>query len=252
MPDTGKTGEIYAVNVPGLENWTALSQDQAVDLVRRYRWIYVNASLKGNYASKDEATKLSNALNRRPMVHVYLSKTLFDGTRNTYPGRFHAAMSALIEATTENGEEVLVTGRSYGVHQALRAACRFNKPTIAVIGIAPAFGAFGNQWSDNVRRYVLDVATTRCRYGMIASKRDFFTWKSGGAARKRRVLYRGDNDVGRAADRNPHNVHIEVIKNAHHAPIDEYIRYGLVPAMQRTVRHFGMHSLTDIVDGVRV
>ncbi len=252
MSDHEKTGRMYSVNVPGLDNQKQLSATQAAEIVKQYRWIYVNASLKGNYDAEDEATKLSNAFNRRPMVHVYLSRAIFDGTRNTDPGLFHASMATLIKAATESDQQLLVTGRSYGVHQALRAACGFNKSSILVLGVAPAFGAFGNTWSDNVNQYITDVATTQCKYGMVASRKDRFTWKSGGASYKRKHTYRGDKDVGQAMEQNKDNVHIEVIDDAKHAPIDEYLRNGLVPAMQRTVRHFGMDDLEDIVNGVAV
>jgi hypothetical protein len=186
------------------------------------------------------------------MVHVYLSRTIFDGTRNTYPGRFHASMGALIESAVERDEQLLVAGRSYGVHQALRAACAFDKPSILVLGIAPAFGAFGNALSDNVKQYIEDVATTRCKYGMVASKKDNFTWHAGGAAYKRIFGYRGDNKVGKAMKKNKDNVCIEVIEGAEHAPIDEYLRHGLAKAMKKIVRHFGMDALEDIVGGVPV
>lgn len=252
MSAEDKTGRIYAVNFPEMDNWEELTEAQSIEAVRQYRWIYVNASLKGKYESKDEAIKLSNALNRQPMVHVYLSREIFDGTRNTYPVPFHASMSMLIETATANNGQLLITGRSYGVHQALRAACRFNKPSISVMGIAPAFGTFGNHWSKNVEQYVADVETTRCKYGMVASEDDVFTWRSGGAAYKRRIGYRGDNDVGRAAERNRDNVHVEVISGAKHAPIDEYLEHGLVSAMKRIAYHFGMDRLRDVVGGVTV
>ncbi|MCP4676819.1 MAG: hypothetical protein GY854_15155 [Deltaproteobacteria bacterium] len=253
ITDKEKTGLIHSVNVPGLRNWEELSRDDAAKIVDQYRWIYVNASLKGEYGAEDEATKLSNSLGRRPMVHVYLSRGVFDGTRNTYPGRFHASMGALIESALETKEQLLVTGRSYGVHQSLRAACEFDDPAILVLGIAPAFGAFGNQFSDNVKQYVKDVAETKCKYGMIASEDDIFTWRSGGAAYKQKIGYRGDNDVGRAIEKNKANVHLEILHGADHAPIDEYLRHGLVPAMQRCVSFFGMDScVTDIVEGVEV
>jgi len=251
--DTRHVGEIYAVNVPGMDNWKQLSVAEAKPLARQYRWIYANASLKDLYEAKDEATKLSNAVHR-PLVMVYMPRDIFDSTRNEYPGAFHASMRELIQAALADGRALLVTGRSYGVHQALHAVVQFNNPKILMIGIAPAFGAFGNQWSDNVKRYVSDVKHTRAKYCMIASEQDGFTWRSGGAAYKKKVGYRGDNDVGRAMKDNPHNVETIVLHGADHAPIDDYLRHGLVNAMRKCSDHFGFQktAVADVVYGRRV
>lgn len=248
--ETRHVGEIYAVNVPGRENWEKLSKNEGKEIVSKYRWIYANASSKDLYEAKDEATKLSNAVGR-PLVLVYMPRNIFDGTRNEYPGRFHASMHALIERALADRKELLVTARSYGVHQALRAVRKFDTPMILLIGIAPAFGAFGNAWSDNVKRYIKDVEQTRCKYLMIASKNDGFTWRSGGAAYKKKIGYRGDNDVGRAMKRNKQNVRILVLQGADHAPIDEYLRHGLVNAMQKGAHRWGLDNtpVGDIVYG---
>lgn len=64
--------------------------------------------------------------------------------------------------------------------------------------------------------------------------------------------------------RNPENVATVLLSGADHAPIDEYLRHGLVDAMQRVVRRFGTqetpvgdvvygrrtHSLKIVVDGL--
>jgi len=126
-----------------------------------------------------------------------------------------------------------------------------DSPLVLLIGIAPAFGAFGNVWSDNVEQYIDDVEHTRCRYFMIASEDDGHTWRAGGAAARKRVGYRGDNDVGRAMDRNSQNVDYYVLSGANHYPIDEYIRHGLVDAMQKGAHHWGLDDtpIGDVVYG---
>ena len=96
MSDTKHVGEIYGVNVPGTENWEKLSKSEAKKTVSKFRWIYANASCKDLYEAKDEATKLSNAVGS-PMVLVYMPRNVFDGTRNEYPGKFHASMATLIK-----------------------------------------------------------------------------------------------------------------------------------------------------------
>jgi hypothetical protein len=113
--DTEHVGEIYAVNVPGRQNWEKLSVDESKEIVSQYRWIYANASCKDLYEAKDEATKLSNAVGR-PLLLVYMPKDVLDGTRNEYPGRFHASMHALVRKALADRKELLVTARSYGVH----------------------------------------------------------------------------------------------------------------------------------------
>jgi hypothetical protein len=248
--DTTHVGEIYAVNVPGMDAWQRLSLDEARPVAKQYRWVYANASLKDLYEAKDEATKLSNAVNR-PLLLVFMPRHIFDATRNEYPGQFHASLRGLIEAALADGGEVLVTGRSYGVHQALRAVRQFDSPKILLIGIAPAFGAFGNAWSDNVQRYVQDVRETRSRLCLIASEDDGFTWRQGGAAYKRNVGYRGDNDVGRAIEGNLANVTVQLLHGADHAPIDGYIRHGLVEAMRKCASRFDLArtAIGDVVYG---
>lgn len=62
--DTEHVGEIYAVNVPRRQNWDKLSLDEVKEIVSKYRRIYANASCKDLYETKDEATKLSNAVGR--------------------------------------------------------------------------------------------------------------------------------------------------------------------------------------------
>jgi hypothetical protein len=244
-------GEMYSINIPEIENWTELSDLQAKELVTKYRWIYANASLKNLHDAKDEATRLSNAVGS-PMIIVYMPRHVFDGTRNEYPGPFHASMEMLLESALTDGREVLVSARSYGTHQALRALRKFDTPKILMIGIAPAFGAFGGALDANVRQYIKDVRHTRCKYLMIASEGDVITWRSGGAAYKRRFLgYRGDNDVGRAMEANPNNTHTIRLHKAGHSPVDKYIRHGLVSAMREGVLHFGFSGtvVDDIIHG---
>ena len=86
---------------------------------------------------------------------------------------------------------------------------------------------------------------------MIASDDDNYTWKAGGAAARRRIGYKGDNDVGRAMDRNKQNVDYFVLSGAEHYPIDEYLRHGLVDAMQKGAHHWGLDNtpVGDIVYG---
>lgn len=237
--DTSHVGEIYAVNVPGMKNWKKLSLEEGQKLAKKYRWIYANASCKDLDEAKDEATKLSNAVGA-PLILVFMPRHIFDQTRNEYPEQFHTAMKGLIKVALADGRQVLVSARSYGVHQALRAIRSFDSPKILFTGIAPAFGAFGNTWSDNVDMYIVDVQNTRSKYCMIASEKDGFTWRSGGAAYKRKVGYRGDNDVGRAMEKNTQNVKIIKLDDADHAPIDEYLNHGLVLAMKQCAYKFSM------------
>jgi hypothetical protein len=247
--DTEHVGEIYAVNVPGRQNWEKLSVDEGKKIVSNYRWVYANASCKDLYEAKDEATKLSNALGCRPLVLVYMPKDVFDGTRNEYPGKFQASMHALVERALADRKALLVTARSYGVHQALRAIRRFDSPLILLIGIAPAFGAYGNVWSDNVKQYIKDVRHTRCKYFMIASDLDIHTWQSGGAAARKPL--RGDHRVNWAMKKNKSNVDYFVIHGAMHFPIDAYLHHGLVDAMRRGATHWGLQNtpIGDIVYG---
>jgi hypothetical protein len=137
------------------------------------------------------------------------------------------------------------------VHQALRAVRQFDSPKILLIGIAPAFGAFGNAWSDNVKQYVRDVEQTRAKFCMIASEDDGFTWRQGGAAYPRKVGYRGDNDVGRAIRNNRSNVTVMLLSGADHSPIDEYLRHGLVQSMRKCASRFGFDrtAIGDVVYG---
>lgn len=241
---------MFAVNVPGRANWDKLTLSQAEKLTSKYRWIYANASCKDLYEAKDEATKISNAVGR-PMVLVYMSRHVFDKARNEYPGQFHASMHALIQRAMDDKKELLVAAKSYGVHQALRAVRQFDSPLILLIGIAPAFGAFGNALSENVKRYIKDVRETRSRYFMIASDDDGFTWLAGGAAARRRCGYKGDNDVGRAMDDNKRNVDYYVLHGADHIPVDDYINHGLVDAMRKGAHHWGLDNtpIGDIVYG---
>jgi len=233
------TGEIFAVRIPGLANWTKLELEKAKPYARQYRWIYANASCKDLTEAKEEATKLADAMNR-PLLLVYMSRHVFDTSRNTYPREFHVNIQELVKAALSSGHQVLVSGRSYGVHQALRALRAINSPQVLLTGIAPAFGAFGSTWSDNVNMYIEDVAHTQTKYCMIASKKDGFTWRSGGAAYKKNIGYRGDNDVGRAMEKNRANVHIVKLDDANHAPIDEYLNHGLVSAIKQCAYHFAM------------
>jgi hypothetical protein len=83
---------------------------------------------------------------------------------------------------------------------------------------------------------------------MIASDYDGFTWRRGGAAYRRqgRDTYRGDPKVGRAMEANSANVTIKRLRPADraadHAPIDNYINHGLLDAMKRCAREFGMQT----------
>ncbi len=172
----------------------------------------------------------------------YARRITNDQQRNTYHPNFQASLAGLVEKALLDRQPILVSARSYGVHQALRVIRRFDSPLILLTGIAPAFGAFGNEWSDNVKQYIRDVESTRSKYCMIASESDGFTWRAGGAAYKQRVGYRGDNDVGRAMEHNKANVDYVLLHGADHAPIDEYLKHGLVDAMKQCVNHFGMKN----------
>ena len=246
-------GELYAINVPEKAPREKLSLSEAQEIVIKYRWIYVNSSLQDLNEAKEQATKLSNAVGR-PLVLVYMPRHVGDGQRNDYHPNFQASLAGLIERTIADGKELLISAKSYGVHQTLRVMRQFDSPLILLTGIAPAFGAFGNQWSANVKQYIKDVERTRCKYCMIASEDDIFTWRSGGAAYKKRIGFRGDNDVGRAMQKNKKNVHIIVLNGAGHAPIDEYINHGLVKAMRQAADHFGMKNtpVGDVVYGRKI
>ncbi len=250
---TKHAGELYAINVPEKAPREKLSLSEAQGIVVKYRWIYVNSSLQDLNEAKEQATKLSNAVGR-PLVLVYMPRHVGDGQRNDYHPQFQTSLAGLIERAIADGKELLISAKSYGVHQALRVMRRFDSPLILLTGIAPAFGAFGNQWSANVKQYVKDVEQTRCKYCMIASEDDGFTWRSGGAAYKKRIGFRGDNDVGRAMQKNRKNVHIIVLHGADHAPIDEYLNHGLVKAMRQAADHFGMKNtpVGDVVYGRKI
>ena len=244
-------GELYAINVPGRIAGEKVSLSVAQDAVSTYRWIYVNASLKDLQEAKAEATKLSNALSKRPMIVVFMPRHVGDGQRNDYHPNFQASLAALIRHAMKDNKELLVSARSYGVSQALRVIVQFNSPRILLTGIAPAFGAFGSQGSANVKQHIRDIQNTRSKYCMIASKDDGFTWRAGGAAYKRRISIRGDNDVYRAMKKNTANVHLILLDGADHAPVDEYLRHGLVNAMRQAADHFRMTKtpVGDIVYG---
>ncbi len=236
------TGTFWALNVPGKAQKQRLMVGEAREAVRKYRWIYVNASLKDLEEGKEEAKKLSDALHR-PLVLVYLSRFIMDGQRGDYPKSLELGLTSLIDDAMESGQELLVCARSYGVHQTLRTLRRYDNPKILLIGIAPAFGWLGTSLTRNVQQYITDVKETRCRYAMIASTDDGFTWRSGGAAypdSDQPGGYRGDNHVGRAMDQNPKNVTYHLLSGADHTPIDDYLGHGLVKGMQTVVRHFGM------------
>jgi hypothetical protein len=179
---------------------------------------------------------------KKPIVHIYMPRGIDSDERNRYHPRFQSNLSALLKAALSSNRQVLVTGRSYGVHQALRVIRKYDSPRILLIGVAPAFGAFGNQYSANVKQYVTDVKLTRSKYCMVASEDDGFTWRSGGAAYKRRIGYRGDNDVGRAAERNKKNVTCVRLNHADHTPIDNYIKRGLDKGMKQCAYHFAMRD----------
>jgi hypothetical protein len=134
----------------------------------------------------------------------------------------------------------------------LRAIRKFDSPLILLIGIAPAFGAYGNVWSDNVKQYIKDVRHTRCKYFMVASDLDIHTWQSVGAAARRPL--RGDPRVNWAMKKNKSNVDYFVIHGAMHFPIDAYLRHGLVDAMRREATHWGLQNtpVGDIVYGRQV
>jgi hypothetical protein len=150
------TGDTFAINVPELapQRTAQVRWETAQAILDKYRWLYVNASEKDVGEARREARKLSDALGRRPLVLVYLPRFIFGTDRNTYPTRFHNAMNTLITYATRTNHELLVSGRSYGVHQALRALRSFDSPRILLTGIAPAFGAFGNYASSNVEGYI--------------------------------------------------------------------------------------------------
>jgi len=238
--ETEHTGEMYAFKVPGRGDAEKLSLAEAKEIVATYRWIYVNASLKDLAEAKHEARALSNAVGR-PVVLLYLSRFIFDQQRNDYPRQFSNPLKALIEAALAEREGLLISAKSFGTHQTLRVLRQYDDPSILLTGISPAFGAFGNAYSDNVKRYIRDVRDTRSRYCMIASEQDGFTWRSGGAARRRgNGTCRGDNDVCDAMDRNKDNVKTYTITGSDHSPIDDYINHGLVGRMKDCARHFHM------------
>jgi len=234
-------GELYAIRVPGIVNKQMLSLSDAIEIVNRYHWIYVNSSCKTLPEAKHEATQLADAVGR-PAVLVFMPRHIGDGQRNTYHPHFQSSLFALLESVLSSDGTVLISAKSYGVHQSLRLIRNFDSPQILLTGIAPAFGAFGNVWSEGVDQHINDVKNTRARYCMIASRQDGFTWRRGGAAYRRNGTFRGDKNIGEAMEHNSENVTIVKLQGANHKPITEYIDHGLVGAMQDCVDHFGMRD----------
>ncbi len=234
-------GELYAIRVPDRPHEQQLSVEEGAEIVSTYRWIYLNASEKTLSEAKSEATSLADAVGNRPLVLVYMPRHTTDGQRNEYHPNLRASLRALIERALRDGGELLVSAKSYGVHQALHVIREFNDPKILLIGISPAFGAFGGARSANVLRYINDVEETRSKYCMIASEFDVFPWQSGGAAFRRGPAIIGDPRVFRAMDRNRDNVDYALVNSPGHG-MDKYLDHGLVGAMRSCVDHFGMRD----------
>ena len=236
-------GELFAIRVPGMANKQQLNLSAAKNIVNQYRWIYINSSCKSPSEAKHEATQLADAVGR-PLMLVYMPRHIFDGQRNSYHPDFQSSLAALIENALSAEKNLLISAKSYGIHQSLRVIRRFDSPRILLTGISPAFGAFGNIWSEAVDQYISDVKDTRAKYCMIASKQDGFTWRRGGAAYRRNGTFRGDPNVGEAMESNSENVAIIKLSGADHSPITEYIDHGLVGAIKDCVDHFGMKDTT--------
>lgn len=244
---TRYAGALYAINVPGQSAGEKLSLADAQAIVSKYRWIYVNSSLTMLSEARGEAASLSDALHKWPIVVVYMPRFTGDGQRGGYHPAFQASLSALIRHALKDGKPLLVSARSYGVHQALRVIRENDSPKILLTGIAPAFGSFGRRMSRSVFQYSRDVLQTKSKYCMIASKDDTATWKAGGAADETR----GDRDVYSAMKRNDKNVTLVLLDGAEHTPLDKYLRHGLAGAIKQAVEHFGMGftPVGDIVYG---
>lgn len=234
-------GKVYAINIPGKRGGSELSLAEAKRLVRRYRWIHVNASAKDRSGAKYNATMLSREVGS-PLLLVFMTRGLFDGSRNRYAAAFVRNLGALAAHAIADGKTLLVSARSYGNSQTLRVLRRFaNSPRILFTGHCPAFGAFGNKWSANVKRFHEDVRRTRVKYCMISSTGDKYTWRSGGACIRSRGKVRGDPKVCAAIDRNRRNVKVYTIAKADHDNA-EYIQHGVIRRMRECVRHFGFQN----------
>jgi hypothetical protein len=243
-------GEVYAIRVPGRPNKQKLSLDDAKAIVATHRFIYVNASLKTVPEALSEATNLSDALGGQPTVLVYMPRHVMDGQRNDYHPNFQRSLRELIRHALRDNRELLVASKSYGVNQALRVVREFDTPKILLIGISPAFGAFGNVGSPMVARYIRDVKDTRSRYCMIAAAGDVFPWNAGGAAVGRGPQIVGDPRVYAAMRDNSANVDTVLLEGTGHG-MDRYLEHGLVDGMQRCATHWGYQDtvIGDVVFG---
>jgi hypothetical protein len=243
-------GEVYAIQVPGRPNKQKLSLADAEAIAATHRFIYVNASLKTVPEALSEATSLSNALGRQPAVLVYMPRHVMDGQRNDYNSHFQRSLRELIRHALRDGRDLLVAGKSYGVNQALRVVREFDTPKILLIGISPAFGAFGNVGSPMVARYIRDVKDTRSRYCMIAEAGDVFPWNAGGAAAGRGPQIVGDPRVYAAMQDNRANVDTVLLEGTGHG-MDHYLEHGLVGGMQRCATHWGYQdtAIGDVLFG---
>lgn len=252
LEDMEEVGKTFAINVPDRELTSAelssggrLTLSKAGRIVEKYRWIYVNASLKNLEHAKDEARSLSNAVGGRPLVLVYLPRAVFQGRRNHYPHAFSQTMFTLLQRVLTNRQELMISAKSFGVHQTLRAINEFpdDGPLILFTGISPAFGAFGGTYDRNVVNYRHDVRDTSCKYCMIASSADIFTSKRAGGAAWRRSdgTIEGDEEVYRAMQANARNVTTVVLHGAEHE-MRHYINHGLANAMRQCAEHFGMEN----------
>lgn len=233
-------GTLYAIRVPGIVNKTVISTSQAIQIAKKHRWIYINASCKTPSQATREATLLSDAVGG-PLVLVYMPRHIGDEQRNTYNPDFVASLRALMEGVDDN-INTLLSARSYGVHQTLHVIREhFDSPYFLLTGIATAFGAYGNWESDNVDRYIEDVEMTQSKFCMIASTSDGFTWRRGGSAYEREGgTCRGDPNVCDAVNANSENVTLFKLEDANHSPVTEYLDHGLVQAMHDCADHFDM------------
>jgi hypothetical protein len=109
---------MHAYGVPGTPDGSELSLSKAKGLVSEHRWIHVNASMKKRWEAQHNASILSKAI-RRPLVLVFMSRSITDGKRNEFDPNFVKNLGALASHGIGDTGTLLVTARSYGNSQAL-------------------------------------------------------------------------------------------------------------------------------------
>lgn len=225
-PDHDKEGTLWVVYPSGY--YRQVSFNEAVSLVKSYKWVDTNGS--GNSLSAAISnSKLKAAAFNKTMVLVYMAQGMDYWNANDIT--YKSVYSSLINSVTATVPNITVLSHSWSGHL-VQDLVKY-KSGIVHYAFNPAHGSF--KAGEGIDDFIYDIRTAQNKMCIITGRDDVVTTEGGGSAYKIKYWWGsyiwGYNDVYYAI-RDTSKVDLVLIDGAGHG-MDDMLAHGAASAVSQ-------------------